>query len=138
MGETINQRLARLLTENSSLPIKVRVNVELALAGDIDDWCIGELVGCEVTEYVNYGSDEWFFVGRDNEALFERMRDDIWCDKRLEIYVSLAHISDWFKLSEMADKMANEALPDEKLDTMAREAIDELDWKPCILLEVGP
>lgn len=136
--ETANQKLARLIIENPDLPIKVMVDG--MLASDVFEWCVGELNDCEVTEYTNYEPDESYYFGRDDDDLFERMRDEIWCRKRDEIYDSLTGFSENGLLNRctMASVLTGEAFPDGVLDCLVREVIDALDWKPCILIEVGP
>ena len=138
----MNKKLAQLLAEHPDLPVKIWVDGELA-GDDAGNWYIGELNDCEVTEYAVYDPNERIYFDRDDDDLWDYVRDQIWCDKRREIYKELSkdkvgylpHAeSEW---DAEAARLADEALRGGVHNRLTQERIDSLDWQQCILVRVG-
>ena len=144
----MNKKLAQLLAENPDLPVKVHISGELRYGPSEYEWCIGNLCGCELTEYVEHGCsgeyEECFYFGRDNENLWYYVRDEIWYERRTEIAASMpklpvdSPVNAIFERYQKLGLAADAALPDALHDRLTRERIESLDWKPCILVRVGP
>ena len=112
MPEKLNQRLAKLLIENPDLPIKVQ-----DADGGLETLELEDVVACSVTEYANW--DPYDYV-RDNSMDMHDLRERMLGD----LYAVLDH-----------NGLGGDP---EKVEHEAAKGVASLDWKPCILLEVGP
>lgn len=111
--ETINAKVAQLLIENPDLPVKVRVNQ--CLTGYTEyEWMLGELNSVRVTAY--WHMDDLFYIRDDCEDLKDMMRETLYAD-------CFEH---------------GHGVNDEAMERKVEQEINALDWKPCIVLEVGP
>lgn len=134
--ETINTKLVRILTENPKLPIKVVIDIATELGDTPDGWCVGELCDCEATEYVSYGPDEEYYFDYINDTLRGFVCEDIWDKRWDEVYKSLSENDS--ERCNKADLLTDSSFPADELERLAYQEIAAMDWKPCILLSVGP
>ena len=113
MTETIGEKLMRLWEEHPDLPIIQRVSGELER--DPDGTFRGNLRGCDVTEYTQWGGYFGGYYVRGQEGL---IRD--------EMRATL--VADCFDYGC--------GVSEEALERKVECEINALDWKPCIVLEV--
>ena len=105
----INKEFVKLVTENPELPIKVFIDGKCGY--DDNDWFVGEIYDCKITEITKY-----------KDVCYER--NDF----------------DWLKdiiSDEVCDEPEYVNLTDEEFDKKIEEKVDGLDWERVILLKVS-